>query len=570
MAEDAGAKTILGIAVAAGGTECVHGDQHARAGDIAIANGVAQANVEEVAGADVTDGGEACHQGDACVDAGVESLLGDSFLQGVEASLLVVVGIGKGEMRVGINEAGEQRGIAKFDDLRAGGNGGVGADGSDFSAGDDDQTWRNDGIAFTIKEPSCLQDVSLVGRFLSLSHSRRPQHQAAEKTAQKLAAHARLLCSSTRRGEGDCIVVAAKVNRRGKSGPRRRTALGRLAMRKKGFVGGVPKIRIRQVNSAAIRTAGDYVLYWMIANRRLHFNFALDRALEHCAALKKPLVIFEALRIGYRWASDRMHRFVIDGMADNARTCEARGVCYYPYVEPTAGAGKGLLEALAENACVVVTDEYPCFFLPRMVESAGKRLAVSLEAVDSNGLLPIYACEQVMGRAFDFRRFLQKELPKHLADFPAADPLGKAKLPAAVRLPGKIRKNWPVASAALLSGDPAQLKLLPIDHGVRPVELRGGHSHAKRHMMEFFERKLADYGEKRNEPELDVASGLSPFLHFGHLSVHEVFAELARREKWKPEKLVAAGDGKPRGLVEHERQRGEFSRRDYYLARSGL
>ena len=323
--------------------------------------------------------------------------------------------------------------------------------------------------------------------------------------------------------------------------------MGRLAIREKGFVGGVPKIRIRQVNSAAIRTAGDYVLYWMIANRRLHFNFAMDRALEHCAALKKPLVIFEALRIGYRWASDRMHRFVIDGMADNARTCEARGVCYYPYVEPTAGAGKGLLEALSENACVVVTDEYPCFFLPRMVESAGKRLAVSLEAVDSNGLLPIYACGRVMGRAFDFRRFLQKELQKHLADFPAADPLGKAKLPAAVRLPGKIRKNWPVASAALLSVDPAQLRLLPIDHGVRPAELRGGHSYAKRHMMEFFERKLADYGEKRNEPELDVASGLSPFLHFGHLSVHEVFAELARREKWKPESLSLRVTGSREG-----------------------
>jgi deoxyribodipyrimidine photo-lyase len=43
----------------------------------------------------------------------------------------------------------------------------------------------------------------------------------------------------------------------------------------------------------------------MIATRRLQFNFALDRALEHCAALAKPLVIFEPLRIGYPWASDR-------------------------------------------------------------------------------------------------------------------------------------------------------------------------------------------------------------------------------------------------------------------------
>jgi deoxyribodipyrimidine photo-lyase len=154
----------------------------------------------------------------------------------------------------------------------------------------------------------------------------------------------------------------------------------------------------------------------MIASRRVHFNFGLDRAVEHCVALGKPLVIFEALRCGYPWASDRMHRFVMDGMADNARSCEAKGICYYAYVEPEAGAGKGLLEALAKKACVVVTDEYPCFFLPRMVESVGNRLAVALEAVDSNGLLPIRACEKVMGRAFDFRRFLQKKLPKHRGD----------------------------------------------------------------------------------------------------------------------------------------------------------
>ncbi len=311
-------------------------------------------------------------------------------------------------------------------------------------------------------------------------------------------------------------------------------------------MGNVPQLRIRAVNSEAIRAGGEYVLYWMIASRRLRFNFALDRALEHCAELQKPLVVFEALRIGYRWASDRMHRFVIDGMADNARTCEAKGVCYYPYVEPAPDADKGLLQELAENACVVVTDEYPCFFLPHMVESAGKRLGVALEAVDSNGLLPMRACPQAMGRAFDFRRFLQKELPKHLDTFPAADPLGKAKTGQAA-LPPKIHKKWPAASRGLLSGDPAHLQELPIDHGVRTAELRGGHGNARAHMREFLDRKLADYAEKRNEPELDAASGLSPFVHFGHLSVHEIFTEVARREKWKSAKLSLRVTGSREG-----------------------
>lgn len=312
-------------------------------------------------------------------------------------------------------------------------------------------------------------------------------------------------------------------------------------------MGVVPKIRIRAVNDAPVREDGGYVLYWMIAARRLNFNFTLDRALELCTALGKPLVILEALRAAYPWANDRLHRFVIDGMADNARTCEMHGVRYYPYVEPDTDAGKGLLQALGENACAAVTDDYPCFFLPVMVASAGKQLAVKLEAVDTNGLLPVHACERAAGRAFDFRRYLQKELPKHLEEFPRANPLGKTKLPAAAALPGQILRQWPAASEAMLSGDPAQLKSLPIDHTVQPAALGGGHTNARAVMVEFLDRKLSLYGEKRNQPELDVASGLSPFLHFGHISVHEVFSELARREKWKPAKLSLRVSGSREG-----------------------
>lgn len=312
-------------------------------------------------------------------------------------------------------------------------------------------------------------------------------------------------------------------------------------------MGEVPKIRIQNVNEAPVRANGEYVLYWMIASRRLHFNFALDRAMEHCVALKKPLVILEALRIGYPWASDRMHRFVLDGMTDNARVCKERGVRYYPYVEPAANAGKGLLLALARNACTIVTDEFPCFFLPRMVASAGKRMPVRLEAVDSNGLLPIHACERVAVRAFDFRRYLQKELPKHLAEFPRADALRNTRLPTAPGLPGKILKQWPTVSDDLLSDDSTGLISLRIDHDVPPVKMRGGHLHARTRMLDFIGRKVALYGEKRNQPELDVASGLSPYLHFGHIGVHEIFAELAKREKWKPEKISLRTNGSREG-----------------------
>lgn len=109
----------------------------------------------------------------------------------------------------------------------------------------------------------------------------------------------------------------------------------------------VPALRLRAANDAPLRRGGDHVLYWMIAARRPSFSFALDRAVEHARALGKPVLVLEALRVGYPHASDRLHRFVIDGMAENARAFEAAGIAYHPYVEPAAGHGKGLVEALA-------------------------------------------------------------------------------------------------------------------------------------------------------------------------------------------------------------------------------
>ena len=305
----------------------------------------------------------------------------------------------------------------------------------------------------------------------------------------------------------------------------------------------VPTIRIREANRAPIRASGSHVLYWMIAARRLAYNFALDRALEHSRELRRPLLVFEALRCGYQWASDRIHQFVIQGMADNAAAARKLGISYYPYLEPARGDSKGLLEALAANACVVITDEFPCFFLPRMVTAAAQKLSVRLESVDSNGLLPLRATDQVFPTAYAFRRFLQKNLSAHLLEFPVRDPLANADLARSAVIPKKILQRWPAAASEILQNRPGALAKLPIDHSVLPREQRGGPTAATSQLDSFLSERFNDYGERRNEPERDATSGLSPYLHFGHISVHEIFHKLAAREKWQPEKLAVRATG---------------------------
>jgi deoxyribodipyrimidine photo-lyase len=312
-------------------------------------------------------------------------------------------------------------------------------------------------------------------------------------------------------------------------------------------LGTVPGIRIRKSNTAPVNSNGSYILYWMIAYRRNHWNFSLQRAVEWAKDLNKPLAILEALRCNYPWASDRLHGFLLEGMAQNAKQLRKSGVFYYPYVEETNGAGKGLLTALARKACVVVTDEFPAFFLPRMVAAASERLPVLLEVIDSNGLLPMRAADKVFTAAYAFRRFIQKNLPSYLTEPPIANPLAGVKLPKFGSLPKNILKRWPMASWGFLHEDQAALASLPIDHEVGKVTKRGGSREAHRTLKEFLENRLPLYLENRNQPEKEGSSGLSPYLHFGYISVHEVFDQLMKKEGWSLDRLSSKASGSRSG-----------------------
>jgi deoxyribodipyrimidine photo-lyase len=306
----------------------------------------------------------------------------------------------------------------------------------------------------------------------------------------------------------------------------------------------LPPLRIRAVNAAPPRPDGDYVLYWMIAARRLGWNYGLDRALEWARELGRPLLIFEPLRLGYRWASVRLHRFCMEGMREHEAALTGSPVGYFPYLEPAAGAGKGLLEALSPRASVVVTDAFPSFFLPAMIEAAGRKLSVRLEAVDGNGIVPLEAPGRDFTTAHSFRRHLQKTLPGLLEDAPTPDPLNGIDLPRFPGLPPEIAARWP---SAALTADPAALAALGLDAAVGPVTASGGTTEARRRLGHFLAASLHRYAEDRNHPDLEVTSGLSPYLHWGHIGAHEVLHAVLDQEGWTPARLSPRTDGSREG-----------------------
>ena len=286
----------------------------------------------------------------------------------------------------------------------------------------------------------------------------------------------------------------------------------------------------------------------MTTARRLRSNFALQRAVELSNELGRPLLILEALRCDYPWASDRIHRFVIEGMADNARTATRFPACYYPYLARRHGEDRGLLRALGDESAAVVTDWFPGFFIPRMLTAAAQQVSTRLEAVDSNGLIPVEEHQRAFHSARAYRAFAQRSLRQHLRSFPADEPLGQLSCGMVRRnIPSAVRGRWPALDSKALRHPDGLLARLPIDHATRPVTMRGGSERAVMTLNEFVASRLRRYVTDGHHPDLDATSRLSPYLHFGHISAHQVFSGVMTAERWTTRKLGTHARGAREG-----------------------
>ncbi len=298
-------------------------------------------------------------------------------------------------------------------------------------------------------------------------------------------------------------------------------------------IGALPPLRVELVDDRPPRADGDYVVYWMTAARRLRWNFALDRAVAWAEELQRPLVIVEVIGCGGRWNCDRFHHFVLQGVRDHVCQAGEFPLRYYPYLERKPGAGRQFLAALGRQACVVVTDDYP-IRLPS-VDTLPAKWPCRCEKIDGNGLLPIRAADRALPTAYAFRRMLQRVLPEHLLAAPRADPLNSARLPVLPELPERLTRRWPPVSP---ERSVRELAKLPIEHGVPPAPPEGGSAAAVAQWRGFLKHQLDEYPDGRNRPEAEGSSRLSPYLHFGHISPHEVFHDLVREEGWNPARLA--------------------------------
>ncbi|HWR14267.1 MAG TPA: deoxyribodipyrimidine photo-lyase [Terriglobales bacterium] len=260
-----------------------------------------------------------------------------------------------------------------------------------------------------------------------------------------------------------------------------------------------PRLTIRRRGAPV--PGGCCVVYWMQRSQRGFDNPALDVAVHAANALNLPVVAYFAPVPFYPHANLRAYAFLAQGIPDIASDLAVRNVGFVLRRYPD----HSLLRFCDEvNPALVVGDENPLREPNQWRTIASRKLKVPLWTVDSDVIVPSKLFEKAQYAAYHFRPRLKSLLDQFL--LPCDNP--------------KARVKWtPPNRFRSLPVDFDILDEWPIDRSVSPVSsFKGGSSEARRLLKEFLADKLRGYAERRNKPELDATTRLSPYLHFGHLS----------------------------------------------------
>ena len=279
--------------------------------------------------------------------------------------------------------------------------------------------------------------------------------------------------------------------------------------------------RVSALNDAPAREAGEFVLLWLQGQRRIRGNLAFAHAQRRANELARPLVVYEALRNDYPHASERLHHFVLSGVADTARDCAEQGVAYGFFLQ-TPSSPRGVLHRLAARAAVVVTDYLPTFIHPAQTRALASRARCRVEVVDAAGVSPLSLAPKAEIGARTLRPKVMRRLVELLQPIP--------EVPAGLRAPRKL--DWGFDP---FRGSPEEgVAAAGVSRAVQALP-GGGRAAGLRRLAGF---DLRGYDEARNEPDTSAQSGLSPYLHFGHLGAAEI--ALAAQAKDAPEADRAA------------------------------
>ena len=273
--------------------------------------------------------------------------------------------------------------------------------------------------------------------------------------------------------------------------------------------------RIKFLNDVAVPSA-PAVVYWMQASVRAAYNHALEYALHVANHRSQPLHVIFCLTPTYPDANLRHYRFLLEGLADVANSLNTRGVGFTVWL----GDPLNVVDGIGGNASTVVVDRGYLRHQRAWRRELARRAQCPVVQVESNVVVPV---ETVSTKeeysAATIRRKIHSQWEEFLVPIQTVTPHAGN--------PGELLpvsgSDFTVVPREELSRPEVIEKRLTVDDTVAPSpEFHGGETQAHTRLEDFLTHRLADYSTNRNDPEKDWLSGMSPYLHFGHISPVEI------------------------------------------------
>ncbi|MGA2411472.1 MAG: deoxyribodipyrimidine photo-lyase [Candidatus Binataceae bacterium] len=242
--------------------------------------------------------------------------------------------------------------------------------------------------------------------------------------------------------------------------------------------------------------------------QRAFDNPALETAIAIANQLKLPAAVCFFIRPHRRHANLRQFSFMLDGLADTSARLEKRRIGFILRIAAQSAVDEfgRLCEIL--HPALILTDRNPLTAPRAWTALIPGSIRVPAFSVDADVIVPT----SVIGREHYAARTIRPPIHRHLDQF--LTPVGNR----AVHIPRprshRIETLRPV---------PELLDALPLDRSIGKAEMfTGGTTAALASLKRFVRDGLPHYAERRNAPELDATSHLSPYLHFGQIGPHTV------------------------------------------------
>ena len=246
---------------------------------------------------------------------------------------------------------------------------------------------------------------------------------------------------------------------------------------------------------------GQCVVYWMQRAQRGIDNHAVNLAVAVANELGLPLVVYFAGISNFPNANLRHYVFLQQGLPDIEHDLAERNVSFVMRRAPHESHERLLHDV---QAAICIGDENPMREPERWRHELADKIKIPFWTVDTDVVVPSKLIEKAQYGAYTIRPRLYKLLPDYLV--PYDNPHAKHRW---------VRpKDFHADSVH----EDITLGWKDLDRSVGSVEAWKGGTHAGlARLKHFTEKLLAEYDTKRNKPEVDGTSAMSPYLHYGHV-----------------------------------------------------